>query len=124
MQSTNKSFGIVFSIFFFILFIIFVLNHGEINYVFILASIFFLIFSYLYPKIFTPFNYVWIKLGLILGFIISPIIMLIVYLFAVFPTKIFITIMQIDILKKKIDLNTKSYWIKKKKIFSNMDNQF
>ena len=66
----------------------------------------------------------WIKLGEILGKFISPIIMSLIYFLIVFPTNLILKILNKDILGIIIDKKKDTYWRKKEKIKSSMDNQF
>jgi len=120
---TNKSFAIVFFVFFLILSLFFYFNNSQIlSVVFVLISLLFLLLGIINSKILTPINKYWTKLGYLLGQIISPIILFIIYAGIVFPTSLILRIFNKDIL----DINNKknTYWKKKVKNLSNMDNQF
>ena len=124
MKNNNKSFGIVFSIFFGILFLYLYSKSSVFNYYLLSLSLIFLILGLTNSKILTPLNKSWIKLGDILGKIIAPIVMSIVYFLIVFPTKIFLFLIGKDILNLKINKNEKSYWQKRNRNYTSMDNQF
>lgn len=120
---SNKSFGIVFSVFFLILTLYYFFNDSlNLSSLFLLLSILFLILGLNDSKILTPFNSVWTKFGFLLGKFVSPIIIGFIYFFVIFPTKLFLVLLK----KDNLMLNNKSrntYW----KIYdndSNMDNQF
>ncbi len=120
---TNRSFGIVFFIFFIII-SIWPLKSGEpITYWALILSLIFLILGLINSKILTPLNKIWFKFGIFLGNIISPIIMGFIYFFVVTPIGFFMRIIGKDILNLKKN-NNKSYWIEKKKTQSNMKKQF
>mgnify|MGYP000474679786 FL=1 len=124
MKNNNKSFGIVFSIFFGILFLYLYSKSSVFNYYLLSLSLIFLILGLANSKFLTPLNKSWIKLGDILGKIIAPIVMSIVYFLIVFPTKIFLFLIGKDILNLKINKNEKSYWQKRNRNYTSMDNQF
>lgn len=63
------------------------------------------------------------KFGLILGNIISPIIMGIIYFGVVTPTGFFLKIFGKDILNLKTN-KSETYWIKKNNLNNDMRNQF
>ena len=65
--SSNKSFGVIFSIFFLILGVYPLLNHKDINIIFVLLSLLFLFLGLINSKILTPLNTNWIKFGIFLG---------------------------------------------------------
>ena len=121
--SSNKSFGIVFFTVFLIIAIWPLLNGYEIRYWSLIISIVFLILGILNSKILTPFNKIWFKIGILLGNVISPIIMSIIFFLVVTPTSFIMKILGKDLLNLK--KNTKnSYWIKKQNQNSRMKKQF
>jgi hypothetical protein len=120
---SNKSFGIVFFTVFFIISIWPLLSANEIRYWSLVISVVFLILGIINSKTLTPLNKVWFKIGILLGNIISPIIMGIIFFLVVTPTSLIMKILGKDLLNLK--KNTKnSYWIEKKKQNSRMKNQF
>ena len=121
--SSNKSFGIVFFIFFLIIALWPLINDENIRLWSLIVSIIFLILGIINSKILTPLNNLWFKFGLFLGKIVSPIVMGITFFFIVTPTGIIMRLIGKDILNlKKNNLNT--YWIEKKNENSSMKNQF
>ena len=120
---SNKSFGIVFFTVFLIIAIWPLLNGYEIRYWSLIISIVFLILGILNSKILTPLNKIWFKIGILLGNVISPIVMSIIFFLVVTPTSFIMKILGKDLLNLK--KNTKnSYWIKKQNQNSSMKNQF
>ena len=125
LKSSNKSFGIVFFLFFLVLSIFNFNNNNNNSYYLIIISIIFLFLGLRNSQLLTPLNKLWIKFGFLLGKIISPIVMAIVYFSVVFVTKIFLVLMKKDILNLKLDKNIKTYWVNKNNNEkSNMKNQF
>ena len=120
---SNRSFGIVFFIFFFIISLWPLKNGGNINLWFFSTSIIFLILGIINSKLLKPLNLIWFKFGLFLGSFISPIVMSIIFFFVVTPISILLKIFNKDILNlKKSKKNT--YWIEKTGPKSKMKNQF
>ena len=120
---SNKSFGIVFFTVFLIISIWPLFNGYEIRYWSLIISIVFLLLGILNSKILTPLNKIWFKIGILLGNVISPIIMSIIFFLVVTPTSFIMKILGKDLLNLK--KNTKnSYWIKKQNQNSRMKNQF
>ena len=120
---SNKSFGIVFFTVFLIIAIWPLLNGYEIRYWSLIISIVFLLLGILNSKILTPLNKIWFKIGILLGNVISPIVMSIIFFLVVTPTAFIMKILGKDLLNLK--KNTKnSYWIKKQNQNSRMKNQF
>ena len=63
------------------------------------------------------------KIGLLLGKIVSPVVMGFVFFGVVTPISILMKLFGKDILNLKRD-DKKSYWLEKEKIKSSMNNQF
>ena len=120
---TNKSFGLVFFVFFFIVSIFPLLNDGNIRFWSLIISIIFLILGILNSKILTPLNQVWFKFGILLGRFVSPVVMGVVFFVVVTPTSVIMKVLQKNLLNLKKD-NKKTYWIERSKIKSKMKNQF
>ena len=120
---SNKSFGIVFFIVFFLVSIYPVLNSGDIRIWSIVVSLIFLILGLLNSFILSPLNKLWFKFGILLGSIVSPIVMGIVFFAVVTPTSLIMKLLNKDLLGLKKS-NKQSYWIERSKIKSKMKNQF
>ncbi len=121
--SSNKSFGLVFFIVFLIIAIYPIFKNGDIRIWSLIISFVFLILGLIDSKILTPLNKMWFKLGLLLGKIVSPLIMLFIFFFVVTPIGLLMKILKKDLLNLKFN-NDKSYWIEKNNIKSKMKNQF
>ena len=122
-MSSNRSFGLLFFIVFLIIGLWPLKNNLELNYIFVGFSIIFLILGLLNSKILTPFNKIWIKFGELLGRIIAPIVMAIVYFFILTPISLIMRILGKDLLNLKFS-KEKSYWTKREKNIGSMDKQF
>ena len=121
--SSNKSFGIVFFVIFLLIAIYPLTNGGDIRIWSGIISFIFLVLGLLNSSILTPLNKIWFKFGIILGKIISPVIMAIIFFLVVTPTGLIMRILRKDILNLKYNQN-KSYWIEKEGPKSKMKNQF
>ena len=120
---SNRSFGIVFFVVFLIISIWPLLDEKELRYWSLIVSIIFLILGILKSNILTPLNKVWFKFGILLGNIISPIIMALIFFLVVTPISFIMRIFGKDILNLKKN-NNSSYWIKKDKQSGTMRKQF
>ena len=120
---SNKSFGIVFFIVFFIIALFPLINNSEIRVWAVIISLIFLILGLINSKILTPLNKAWFKFGIFLGKIISPLIMGIIFFLVVTPIGILMKMLKKDLLNLKFDKH-KSYWIEKSEPKSKMKNQF
>ena len=120
---SNKSFGIVFFTVFLIIAIWPLLNGYEIRYWSLIISIVFLLLGILNSKILTPLNKIWFKFGILLGNVIAPIVMSIIFFLIVTPTSLLMKLFRKDILGIKKN-RSKSYWVEKSGPKSKMKNQF
>ena len=120
---SNKSFGIVFFFVFLIVGIYPILKGNEPYFWSIIISVIFLILGLLNSIYLTPLNKLWFKFGILLGQIISPIVMGIVFFVVVTPIALFMKILNKDILNLNKN-NKKTYWIEYKNKSSRMKNQF
>ena len=80
--------------------------------------------TFLKPSLLKPFNNAWIKLGELLGRIIAPIVMAIVYFLILTPISLLVRLFGKDLIGMKFSNDIKSYWIKRKKHLGSMDKQF
>ena len=122
--SSNKDFGLVFFVVFLIVSLWPLINGEPIRIWSAIISLVFLILGLMNSKLLIPLNKLWIKFGAILGVIISPIIMGIVFFLVVTPIGIILRIMSKDLLKKNYDKKRKTYWIKRDKQVGTMKQQF
>ena len=121
--SSNKSFGIVFFIFFLLVSLYPLLKNENIRIWSLIIALIFLVLGLFNSKILSPLNQLWFKFGLILGRIISPVIMGIIFFGVVTPIGVLMKILNKDLLSLKFN-KEKSYWIEKNSIKSKMKNQF
>lgn len=122
--SSEKGFGIVFSIFFFLLSIYSFIYKINTGYIFILISISLLLISFAKPRILKIPNFLWHKLSIVLSKVSSPIIMFFIYSISILPIGIILKIIGKESEIKKIDQKSSSYWIKKTDKKSSMTDQF
>ena len=120
---TNRNFGLTFFIVFLIVSIWPLLYNEQIRIWSLIVGFIFLILGLINSKILTPLNKIWFKFGIILGKLVSPVVMGIVFFFVVTPISIIMKIFGKDLLNLKYN-NQKSYWLEKSGPKSKMKNQF
>ena len=123
-MSSNRNFGFVFFIVFLIISLWPLQHEGQIRIWSIVISLIFLILSLMNSKLLTPLNLLWSRFGLLLGNIVAPIVMGLVFFLVVTPVDIVMRIMGKDLIRKKLNKNNKSYWIKREKPIGTMKKQF
>ena len=122
-KDTNRSFGILFFIVFSIISIWPVLSGGELRLWSFILAIIFLIMGITKSRFLTPLNIAWIKFGELLGVIISPLIMGLVYFLVLLPIGILMRVLGKDLLSLKFNKNIETYW-NKKEAKINFNKQF
>tara|TARA_B100000575_G_scaffold288941_1_gene289823 strand:- start:1458 stop:1844 length:387 start_codon:yes stop_codon:yes gene_type:complete len=122
-KSSNKSFGIVFFLVFFLIGIYPVINSNDLRFWSLLLSLIFLILGLMNSKILTPLNRIWFKFGILLGTIVSPFVMGVIFFFIVTPIGFIMKITGRDLLNLKYS-NKNTYWIEKSGPKSRMNKQF
>ena len=122
-KNSNRSFGILFFVVFLIISLWPLLKGNDLRIWSLIISILFLILGLLKSKFLTPLKRIWIKFGELLGKIISPIILAIVFFIVITPIGLFMKILRKDLLNIKFTKD-KSYWIKRDKDLGPMKNQF
>ncbi len=122
-KSSSKSFGYLFFGIFLALAVWVYVKNQNLNYWLIGTSTVFLVLTLIKSKLLDVLNDLWIKFGELLGKIIAPIVMSIVFFLIVTPIGLVLKIVKKDLLKLKFN-NDKSYWIEKSKTIESMDKQF
>ena len=121
--SSNRSFGIVFFIVFLLIALHPLLNGENLKIWSLIIALIFLILGSVNSKFLTPLNKIWFKFGIILGKIVSPLIMAIIFFFVVTPIAILMKLLKKDLLNLRYNKN-ESYWVEKAEPKSKMKNQF
>ena len=121
--SSNRSFGVVFFVVFLLIALYPLTYNGEIRIWSAIISLIFLTLGLLNSKILSPLNKLWFKFGILLGKIVSPLVMGIIFFLVVTPIAFMMRLLKKDLLNLKFN-NENSYWIKKTGPKSKMKNQF
>ena len=122
-KSSSKSFGyLFFGVFLALAVWVYVKNQNLIFWL-IGTSLVFLVLTLIKSKLLDVLNDLWIKFGELLGKIVAPIVMSIVFFLIMTPIGLILKIVKKDLLKLKFN-NDKSYWVEKDKTIESMDKQF
>lgn len=126
-MGSERSFGVVFSIVFAIIGTVPLLRGGELRPWSLLVAAVFLGLGLLAPRVLRPLNILWFRFGLLLGRIIAPIVISLLFFIAVTPTALIMRLLRKDVLSLRFDRTAKSYWIRRSKTdnpMGSMKNQF
>jgi hypothetical protein len=126
-QGSERGFGLVFSAVFLIIFLIPLIGHGVLHYWALAIAVIFAVIAFVAPRILKPLNTAWFKFGMLLGAIIAPLVMMIIFFLVVTPIGLLMRLFGKDSLRLKRSGNENSYWIKRVRDENNpssMKNQF
>jgi hypothetical protein len=122
--STEKNFGLIFSLLFFIIGIYFFKINFYISIVLIIVSSFFLVAAIYFNKVLIVPNLIWYKIGVLLSKITTPVIMAVLYFLVVTPTALLYFFLQKKQYITKIDKKKTSYWIERNEPLESMNEQY
>ena len=120
---SNKNFGIVFFIVFILIAVWPLIDGQSLRVWSLIVSLIFLVLGLLNSKLLNPLNLAWFKFGKILGKVVSPIVLGVVYFIIITPIGLFLRLTGKDLLQTKFSKNN-SYWIKREKNIGPMKRQF
>ena len=121
---SNRSFGLVFFVVFLIVALWPLKYEEDIRLWSLVISIIFFILGVINSKLLTPLNKLWFKFGILLGSIVSPVIMGIVYFAVVTPIGVLMRLLGKDLLKTTKTKSISTYWMKRDKKQTSMKKQF
>ena len=121
-RKDNITFGILFFILFLIIGLYPLKSGGTTRIWSLVLSSAFLIITIIRPNLLTFINRLWIQFGILLGKIISPLVMGLVFFFVVTPIGILVRILKKDVMGLK--RGTSSYWINREDKVQSMKKQF
>ena len=119
---SNRKFGLFFSfVFSLVSFYFFYSENNFWFYIFVLLALFFIIVTLINNDFLAPLNKLWFKFGLLLGKIVSPVVMGLIFFGIFTPIAIFMRLIGRDELRLKYK-NQSTHWIKRKS--SNLTESF
>jgi len=124
-MGSERNFGIVFAIVFMIIALWpLVMSGGHVRIWAVAVAVVLTLVAFFLPHVLKWPNKIWFKFGMLLGAIIAPIVMSILYFLAVTPTGIIMRLLRKDLLRTKYDRSADSYWLPRSKPPGTMKNQF
>jgi hypothetical protein len=118
---SNRKFGFFFTlIFFFIGIYFFFKESAVISYVSTTISIFFFIITIIKAELLLPLNKIWMRFGFILGMIVNPIVLGIIFFLIFTPISLIMRSFRRDELRLKLKKRS-SHWKDRKEQNANID---
>jgi hypothetical protein len=110
---SDRAFGLVFGGFFAIIGAYPLIHGAPARSWALLLAILFLVVALARPQWLSPLNKLWIKLGLALNRVVSPVALFLVYCLAIVPTGLLLRALGKDPLRLRTHPNAKTYWIQR-----------
>jgi hypothetical protein len=111
--SSDRSFGVVFSIFFVLVGLLPLRAHHPLRWWALALAGLFLVVAFLQPVWLRPLNRLWTKLGLLMGRVVSPVVAGLLFYLVVTPTGLVFRLLGKDPLHLAWDSSARSYWIER-----------
>jgi hypothetical protein len=110
---SNRKFGFFFSVIFFVTFCYFYIQgNATTAYIFAFLTVLFLVITTFKAHILSPLNRLWMRLGLLLGIIISPIVLGAIFFIMFTPLALLMRLAGRDELRLSFSQQA-SHWIKR-----------
>jgi Saxitoxin biosynthesis operon protein SxtJ len=113
VAGSERSFGLVFAAVFALIALLPLLKGGGVRWWSLALAAVFLALALLIPAVLKPLNVLWFKFGLLVGRVMTPLVMGILYILSVIPTGLFLRATGRDLLRLKREPAMKSYWIER-----------
>ena len=123
---SDRGFGLVFAVIFAIVALWPLFGDGGLRIWALAFAIVFLLVALIRPASLRPLNLLWFRFGLLLGRVVAPVVMAVLFLVAVIPTALVMRVLGKDPLRLHFDPDAESYWIPRgdAQPVGSMKNQF
>ncbi|MCX5713524.1 MAG: SxtJ family membrane protein [Candidatus Omnitrophica bacterium] len=108
-----KKFGITMGIAFLVIALLILIRHRHNPCPFFIVSALFFVLGVIFPSFLRPVYIFWMRLAYVLGWINTRLLLLAMFYLIFSPVGLFLRLMRIDPLKRAIDKEKDTYWIKK-----------
>jgi len=109
--SSDRSFGIVFCLFFLLLGLAPLRAHHPVRWWALALAAVFLIVALVRPVWLAPLNRVWTRIGVLMGRVVSPVITAFLFYIVVTPMALLFRLLKKDPLRLRADPGAPTYWI-------------
>lgn len=112
-MGSERNFGLVFAVVFALIGLLPLLGGREPRWVVLALAAIFAAIAFTVPSILKLPNRLWFRLGMLLGAIVAPIVMGLIYLLAFVPTGVVLKLSGKDLLSQRMEPERDSYWIER-----------
>lgn len=121
---SERGFGFVFTAVFLIIALWPLWGGGSVRWIPLVIAGAILAATFLAPQVLTKPNRLWFKFGMLLGAIVAPIVMFLVFITTFVPFGLVARLLGKDLLSEKLDSSAESYWVVRKDQPGSMKQQF
>lgn len=108
---SERNFGLVFAVVFALVGLWPILGGNGMRIWALAVAAVFVLLAFVRPSVLRPLNLAWFRFGLLLGRIVSPVVMALIFFVAVTPTALIMRMFGKDVLRLRFDREAESYWI-------------
>ena len=123
LNDQNRQFGLLLTVVLLGIFLYKAFFLDIISIFLLLTSLILIVFTIFFPKVYYIPSKLWIRFGYLLGSLVTPLILTLVYVFTIIPINLLLRVLNYDILKLK-KTNKLSYWIIRNQKSTNFKDQF
>ncbi len=106
-----RKYGLIMSSAFGVITVLLVLRGRAVWVYTAVPSAVFLIFALAFPKALSPVEKYWMKLASVMGFVMTNVLLVLVYIFAIVPTGLILRLLGKNSVRRGFQRNLNSYWI-------------
>jgi hypothetical protein len=114
-----RQFGITISVVLGILGCWFLWREKQWYFYLFIVSLTFLSFGFLLPSFLKPLHKLWMAIGLVIGWFVTGVIMIVLFYLVVTPIGLFMRVRGKDLLNRRFDSKAESYWIPREAVIRN-----
>ena len=111
VMGSERGFGLVMAAFFLLVAVVPILHGGKVRLWALGFGAAFFFCAFAAPRLLSPLNRIWHRLGMALHAVINPIIMGLIFYGAIVPMGAVLRLLGKDLLRLKWESDAKSYWI-------------
>jgi hypothetical protein len=111
--SSDRSFGLTMAAVFALIGLVSLIAHGSWRLWPFAVALFFLLPALWMPRMLRPLNRAWLRFGLLLHRIVSPIVLGIMFFLVITPMALMMRLVGKDLLRRRLDERAESYWIER-----------
>ena len=112
--SSDRSFGLVFAAVFAIVAAWPLFSGGALRLWALAVAAGFALAALAFPAVLAPLNRAWMRVGMAMHAVVSPVVLSIMYFGVVWPTGAVMRLMRRDLLRLEFDREAASYWVDRK----------